>query len=152
MGSQVLVNYGHGLAELAVTSGNRPHNRQKYVARYLNAESTSSPQTRDVAPYLRALLTPQARPVSCSLWLYVTDEAGPKFVLKADPVDEPEAQAAFEQLQQAHPAGPITLRVETDKHVKAATLVLKSGGQRIPLAKSPVRITALWASSMALLE
>ena len=37
----------------------------------------------------------------------------------------------------------MTLHVETDKYVKAAKLVLESGGQRLPLDKSPVRIVAL---------
>ena len=44
---------------------------------------------------------------------------------------------------QAHPNAPMTLHVETDKYVKAAKLVLESGGQRLPLDKSPVRIVAL---------
>ena len=122
---------------------NQPVSLYKYVAHYLNAETISSPQTRDVAPYLKALLSPQARPVPRSLWLYLTDEAGHKFVLKADPMDEAETQAAFQTLHRAHPASPITLRVETDKYVKAASIVLESGGQRIALAKSPVRVVAL---------
>ncbi|SHM11549.1 Protein of unknown function [Hymenobacter psychrotolerans DSM 18569] len=113
-----------------------------YRVNFLSAEYTSSPDTQDMAPYLRAALTPQARPLPAKFSLYVTDEAGHKYSLKTD-FDEAETQAVFQQLHQAHPAGPITLHIETDKYVKAATLVLESGGQRIPLTKSPVRIIAL---------
>ncbi|UYZ64934.1 DUF2931 family protein [Hymenobacter weizhouensis] len=114
-----------------------------YQVNFLSGEYVGEPETQDLAPYLRELLTPQARPVPQKLWLYVTDEAGHKYSLKVDPMDESETQAAFQQLHKAHPAASITLHVETDKYVKAATLVLESGGQRIPLTKSPVRITAL---------
>lgn len=115
----------------------------KYIADYLSAETTSSPRTRELVPYLQALLTPQARPVPRSLWLYVTDEASHKYVLKADPLDEAQTQATFQALHKLSPGSPITLRVETDKYVKAATLVLQAGEKVIPLTKSPVRIIAL---------
>ncbi|UYZ64933.1 DUF2931 family protein [Hymenobacter weizhouensis] len=111
-------------------------------ANFLSGEYIAEPETRDMAPYLQALLIPQPRPVPAKFSLYVTDEAGHKHLLKTD-FDEAETQGAFQQLHQAHLAGPITLHVETDKYVKAATLVLESDGQRIPLTKSPVRITAL---------
>jgi hypothetical protein len=119
---------------------NQPLTLYKYHVNYLSAEYTDSPDTRDWTPYLRAFLTPQARPVPAKLSLSVTDEASHKYILKVDALDETETQAAFQKLHAAHPAVPITLHVETDKYVKAATLVLESGGQRIPLTKSPVRI------------
>jgi hypothetical protein len=111
-----------------------------YRANFLSAEYLAEPETRDMAPYLQAILTPHLWPVPSSISLSVTDEAGHKYILKADPLDEAETQAAFQQRHAAHPAAPITLHVETDKYVKAATLVLESGGQRIPLTKTSVRI------------
>ena len=111
-----------------------------YRTNFLSGEYIAEPETRDMAPYVQAIRTPQARPVPSSVSFSVTDEAGHKYVLKANPLDEAETQAAFQQLHAAHPAAPITLLVETDKYVKAASLVLESGGQRIPLTKSPVRI------------
>jgi len=121
-------------------SFNQPLKLTYYRANFLSGEYLSEPETRDMAPYLQAMLTPHVRPVPSSVSFSVTDEAGHKYILKADPLDEAETQAAFQQLHAAHPAAPITLLVETDKYVKAATLVLESGGQRIPLTKSDVRI------------
>ncbi len=119
---------------------NQPLKLTYYRANFLSGEYLAEPETRDMAPYLQGILTPHARPVPSSLSLSVTDEAGHKYILKADPLDEAETQAAFQKLHAAHPAAPITLHVETDKYVKAASLVLESGGQRIPLTKSSVRI------------
>lgn len=111
-----------------------------YRANFLSGEYLAEPETRELAPYLQAIVTPHLRPVPSKLSFSVTDEAGHKYILTADPLDETKTQAAFQKLHAAHPAVPITLLVETDKYVKAASLVLESGGQRIPLTKSPVRV------------
>jgi len=121
----------------------QPLTLTSYQVNFLSGEYIAEPETREMAPYLRAIRTPQARPVPSSLTFAVADEAGHKYTLRASPLDEAETQAAFQQLHAAHPAAPVTLLVETDKYVKAASFVLESGGQRIPLTKSPVRITAL---------
>jgi len=119
---------------------NQPLKLTYYRANFLSGEYIAEPETRDMAPYLQAIFTPQARPVPSKLSFSVTDEAGHKYILASDALDEAETQAAFQKLHAAHPTAPLTLRVETDKYVKAAALVLESGGQRIPLTKSPVRI------------
>ena len=119
---------------------NQPLKLIYYRANFLSGEYLTEPETRDMAPYLQAMLTPHLRPVPSSVSFSVTDEAGHKYILKADALDETETRAAFQQLHAAHPAAPITLRVETDKYVKAASLVLESGGQRIPLTNISLRI------------
>lgn len=107
-----------------------------------NAEITNYPDTRDMAPFLRALLTPHTWCVPAKLGLYVRDEAGHRYCLRVRAFDETQTQAAFQALHQASPTHPLTLRVETDKYLKKATLVLTDGTKTIPLTKSPVAITA----------
>lgn len=111
-----------------------------YRANFLSGEYVSEPETRDLAAYVRGVLTPQPRPVPSKLALSVTDEAGHKYILSVDALDEAETQAAFAQLHAAHPGAPLTLHVQTDKYVKAVKLELEAGGQRVPLTKCTVRI------------
>ena len=112
----------------------------KYYLTYLSAERTTSPATRDPAPYLRDLLTARSRPAPRDLWLYVRDEAGHRFLLRAEAFDEAETMAAFQALHKASPAAALTLRVETDKYVKSATFVLTDGTRTIPLTKTVVEV------------
>lgn len=111
-----------------------------YRTNFLSGEYIAEPETRDMAAYVQDLLTSQVRPVPSRFSLSVTDEADHKYILAADALDEAEVQAAFRQLHAAHPGAPLTLHVETDKYVKAVSLVLEAGGQRIALTKSAVRI------------
>ncbi|MGI4872191.1 MAG: DUF2931 family protein [Janthinobacterium lividum] len=111
-----------------------------YRLYYQSGEYTSGPDTRDPAPYVRALLTPQPRPVPRSGTLWVRDEAGHAYRLRVRRFDEAETQAAFRTLHQASPTQLLTLRVEADKYLKQATLVLTNGPQTIPLPKSSVEI------------
>ncbi|SHM11517.1 hypothetical protein [Hymenobacter psychrotolerans] len=60
-----------------------------------------------------------------SLGLYITDEAGHKYVLKAGPMDEAETQAAFQTLHKAHPAGPITLLVDENKENELTDMAVR---------------------------
>lgn len=113
-----------------------------YHAGFLNGEYTDSPTTADLKPYLQFLLHPTPKAVPQRWSVHVTDEAGHRHVLRVDPFDEAETQAAFRALHRAAPAAPITLLVETDKYLKKASLVLKNAAQQIPLTKSAVRIIA----------
>lgn len=118
----------------------QPVKLTQYNAAFLNGEHTAYPVTVDRAPYLKFLLGPAPKAVPQRWSVHVTDEAGHRHVVRVDPFDEAETQAAFRALHRASPAGPITLLVETDKYLKKASLVLKNAAQQIPLTKSPVRI------------
>lgn len=111
-----------------------------YRLTYLSGESTSGPDTPDTAPYVRALLSPQPRPVPRSGTWWVRDEAGHAYRLRVRHFDEAETQAAFRTLHQAQPTTPLTLRLETDKYLKQASLVLAAGQQTMPLTKTAVEI------------
>ena len=119
---------------------NQPLTLYNYRVNYLSAEYTSRPDTRDITPYLRGILTSQSRPVPSRLNLFVRDEAGHQHLLRIKAFDEAETQAAFRTLHQPSPTQALTLRVETDKYLKHATLMLTNGHQTIPLAKSAVEI------------
>ena len=121
---------------------NQPLELYNYRVNYVSAEYTMYPNTPDMAPYLRAILTDQPRPAPRDLWLYVRDEAGHRFLLRVAAFDEAETMAAFQTLHRASPTAALTLRVETDKYVKAATLVLTDGVKTIPLTKSVVEVIA----------
>lgn len=121
---------------------NQPLKLTHYNAAFLNGERTSYPVTADRGPYLQYLLGPEAKAVPERWSLHVTDEAGHRHVLRVEPFDEAETQAAFRTLHHAAPAKPITLRVETDKYLKKAALVLECADKQIPLTKSPVRVIA----------
>lgn len=119
---------------------NQPLVLDKYYLTYLSAEQTSYPATRELAPYLRDLLTARPRPAPRDLWLYVRDEAGHRFLLRVKAFDEAETMAAFQTLHTASPAAPLTLRLETDKYLKSATFVLTDGVKTIPLTKTVVEV------------
>lgn len=121
---------------------NQPLALYNYRVKYVSAEYTNYPDTPDMAPFLRTLLTDQPRPAPRELWLYVRDEAGHRYLLRVEAFDEAETLAAFQALHKASPTAPLTLRVETDKYVKAATLVLTDGVKTIPLSKSVVEVIA----------
>jgi len=113
-----------------------------YKVSYLNAEINNYPATQDLAPHLRALLTPQLRAAPRSLNLYVRDEAGHNHLLRTRAFDEAQTMAAFQTLHQQSPTRPLSLRVETDKYVQKATFVLTDGLHSIPLTKTAVEILA----------
>ena len=119
---------------------NQPLVPDNYRVNYLSAEYTSRPDTREAAPYLRDLLTARPRAVPSAMNLYVRDEAGHRYLLRAEAFDEAETMAAFQALHQASPAAALTLRVETDKYVKAARFVLTDGVKTIPLTKTVVEV------------
>ena len=121
---------------------NQPLALYDYRVSYVSAEYTNYPDTPDMAPFLRTLLTDQPRPVPRDLWLYVRDEAGHRYLLRVKAFDEAETMAAFQALHKANPAAALTLRVETDKYVKAATLVLTDGVKTMPLSKTLVEVIA----------
>jgi hypothetical protein len=70
----------------------------------------------------------------------VRDEAGHAYRLRVRRFDEAETQAAFRTLHQAQPTSPLTLRLEADKYLKQASLVLVAGQQTMPLTKTAVEI------------
>lgn len=111
-----------------------------YRLHYQSGEYTNGPDTRDPAPYVRALLSAQPRPVPRSGTWWVRDAAGHTYRLRVRRFEEAEIQAAFRTLHQAHPNGPLTLRLDADKYLKQATLALTAGQQAIPLTKTPVEI------------
>ena len=119
----------------------QPLTLYNYYLTGVNAEVTNYPDTREMAPFLRALLTPRPRSAPAKLGLYVRDEAGHQYRLRVRAFDETQTQAAFQSLHQANSTHPLTLRVETDKYLKKATLMLTDGTKTILLTKSPVEIT-----------
>lgn len=120
----------------------QPATLYNYRVNFLSAEYVSRPDTRDMAPYLRALLTPAARAVPSRISLYIHDEAGHAHLLRANAFDEAETMAAFAALHKESPSHPLTLRVETDKYVKKASFVLTNGLRTIPLTKTAVEVLA----------
>jgi hypothetical protein len=114
-----------------------------YRLNYLSGEFTSGPNTRDPVPYVRALLNSQPRPVPRSGTWRVRDEAGHFYRLRVRQFEEAETLAAFRTLHQASPQSPITLRLEADKYLKEAKLVLTNGSQTLPLTKTPVEVGSL---------
>jgi hypothetical protein len=110
-----------------------------YRLTYLSGESTTGPDTPE-APYVRALLSAQPRPVPRNGTWWVRDEAGHSYRVRVRRFEEAETQAAFRTLHQAQPTRAITLRLELDKYFKQAAFVLAAGSQAIPLAKTSVEI------------
>lgn len=111
-----------------------------YRLTYLSGEYTSGPETPDPAPYVRALLSAQPRPVPRNGTWWVRDEAGHAYRVRVRRFEEAETQAAFRTLHQAQPTSPITLRLETDKYVKQAAFAFVAGQQTNALAKTAVEI------------
>jgi len=114
-----------------------------YNLGYWSGEYTSGPDAADPAPYVQALLTPQVRPAPSGAYWRVRDEAGHFYRLRVRQFDEMETLAAFRTLHQATPNTPLTLRLEADKYLKEAKLVLTNGSQSLPLTKTPVEIGPL---------
>jgi hypothetical protein len=115
----------------------------RYTIGYWSEEASQYPNTQDYATYVQALLTPHERAAPKSLRLYVRDEAGQAHQLRVRQFDEAETQAAFQQLQQAASAQPLTLRVEADKYLKEAKLLLTNGTKTLPFTKTAVELVHL---------
>lgn len=107
-----------------------------YSARYVNAEATSSPVTRDLTAFVQRMLAPTAKPVPSACYLHGTAEHGTRYVVQVEDFDEAETQAAFQDLHQLSPGSPITLLFTIDKPFQKVTLTLKNERKEIPLTLS----------------
>ena len=111
-----------------------------YGIDFFNAEKAVYPASKDLAPYIQALLTPQPRAVPKLLFLLVDAGYGRKRRIQVRAFDEAETLAAFQTLHAASPALPLTLYVETDARVDKARLFLKNERQQIELGKAKVEL------------
>ena len=111
-----------------------------YGIDFFNAEKVAYPASKDLAPYIQAVLTPQPRAVPKLLFLLVDAGYGRKRRIQVRAFDEAETLAAFQTLHAASPALPLTLYVETDARVDKARLFLKNERQQIELDKAKVEL------------
>ncbi len=98
---------------------------------------STSPTT---ATQLPALLAPSPKAVPRYLQLIGAMRDGRRRELQVQDFDEAQTLAAFRTLHAAHPAAPITLRLETDEDITKGQLLLKNDYQQIPLTCSVLAI------------
>ena len=109
-------------------------------AAYFNEERDYYSTTTATPTQLPPLLAATPKPVPSYLQLVGTMRDGRERELDVRGFDEAQTLAAFRTLHAAHPAAPITLRVETDEDITQGRLLLQNAYQQIPLTCSTLEI------------